>query len=104
MWITAIPTQNDRAAALLVKWDGKKRHDDEKFRAPTRALPIGTKYVLEGRGALVQRYIELPNGHRIKLKTRIRRIASPSFARVSGDDDAGWGNEPRAADTVLVRG
>ena len=67
-------------------------------------FPIGTKYVLEGRGALVQRYIELPNGHRIKLKTRIRRIASPSFARVSGDGDAGWGNEPHAADAVFVRG
>ena len=32
--------------------------------------PIGAKYVLEGRGPLVRRYIEYPNGLRIKLATR----------------------------------
>jgi hypothetical protein len=36
---------------------------------PTR-YPVGTKYVLEGRGPFVQRYVEFPNGRRIKLATR----------------------------------
>jgi hypothetical protein len=38
-------------------------------RLPTR-FPIGTKYVLEGRGPFVQRYIEFPNGRRAKLAIR----------------------------------
>jgi hypothetical protein len=36
---------------------------------PTR-FPIGTKYVLESRGPFVRRYVEFPNGRRIKLATR----------------------------------
>ena len=36
---------------------------------PTR-FPAGTKYVLEGFGPFVRRYVELPNGRRIKLATR----------------------------------
>jgi hypothetical protein len=32
--------------------------------------PVGTKYVLEGRGPFVRRYIEFPNGRRIRLSTR----------------------------------
>ena len=32
--------------------------------------PVGTKYVLEVRGPLVRRYVEFPNGRRIKLATR----------------------------------
>jgi len=38
-------------------------------RLPAR-FPIGTKYVLERRGSVVRRYIELPGGHRINLKLR----------------------------------
>jgi hypothetical protein len=38
-------------------------------RLPTR-VPLGTKYVLEGRGQLIRRYIEFPNGRRVQLKTR----------------------------------
>jgi hypothetical protein len=33
-------------------------------------FPIGTKYVLDGRGPFVRRYIEFPNGRRIQLATR----------------------------------
>jgi hypothetical protein len=33
-------------------------------------FPIGTKYVLEGRGPFVRRYIEFPNGRKIQLATR----------------------------------
>jgi hypothetical protein len=33
-------------------------------------FPAGTKYVLEGRGPFVRRYIEFPNGGRIQLLTR----------------------------------
>jgi hypothetical protein len=36
---------------------------------PTR-FSVGTKYIVEGRGPFVRRYIELPNGRRIKLATR----------------------------------
>ena len=36
---------------------------------PTR-FPTGTKYVLEGFGPFVRRYVEFPNGRRIQLATR----------------------------------
>jgi hypothetical protein len=36
---------------------------------PTR-FPSGTKYVLEGRGPFVWRYIEFPDGRRRQLATR----------------------------------
>lgn len=32
---------------------------------------IGTKYVVEGRGPFVRRYIEFPNGRRVQLATRM---------------------------------
>ena len=35
-----------------------------------KRLPVGTKYVLEGRGPFVRRYVELPDGRRIRLSTR----------------------------------
>jgi hypothetical protein len=38
-------------------------------RLPAR-VPNGTKYVLEGRGRFVRRYIEFPDGRRINLSTR----------------------------------
>ena len=38
-------------------------------RLPAR-FPLGTKYVLESRGSVVRRYVELPGGHRINLKLR----------------------------------
>jgi hypothetical protein len=38
-------------------------------RLPAR-VPIGTKYVLEGRGKFVRRYIEFPDGRRVHLTTR----------------------------------
>jgi hypothetical protein len=33
-------------------------------------FPLGTKYVVEGRGRFVRRYVEFPNGCRIELATR----------------------------------
>ena len=33
-------------------------------------VPVGTKYVLEGRGLFVRRYIEFPNGRRVQLANR----------------------------------
>ena len=38
-------------------------------RLPTH-FPVGTKYVLEVRGRLVRRHVELPNGRRIRLEPR----------------------------------
>jgi hypothetical protein len=38
-------------------------------RMPAR-FPVCTKYVLEGRGQFVRRYIEFPNGRRVQLPTR----------------------------------
>lgn len=38
-------------------------------RLPTR-FPLGSKYVLESRGATVRRYVELPDGRRISLPSR----------------------------------
>jgi hypothetical protein len=40
-----------------------------RTRLPAR-IPIGTKYVLEGRGPFVRRYIEFPDGRRVQLATR----------------------------------
>ena len=34
------------------------------------SFPAGTKYVVESHGPIVRRYVELPNGRRIKLETR----------------------------------
>jgi hypothetical protein len=33
-------------------------------------FPVGSKYVLEGLGPFVRRYIEFPDGRRVKLATR----------------------------------
>ena len=38
-------------------------------RIPNR-FPFGTKYILEGHGPTVRRYIELPNGRRVQLASR----------------------------------
>jgi hypothetical protein len=38
-------------------------------RLPAR-FPVGSKYVLESRGPFVQRYIEFPNGRRVRLSRR----------------------------------
>jgi hypothetical protein len=38
-------------------------------RLPDR-FPVGAKYVLESRGPVVRRYIELPRGERINLEFR----------------------------------
>lgn len=32
--------------------------------------PVGTKYILEGRGPFVHRYIEFPDGRRLQLGLR----------------------------------
>ena len=38
-------------------------------RLPAR-FPVGSKYVLESRGQVVRRYVEFPNGRKVKLATR----------------------------------
>ena len=38
-------------------------------RLPTR-FPVGTKYIVEGRGLFVRRYVEFPNGRKVQLATR----------------------------------
>lgn len=38
-------------------------------RLPAR-FPVGAKYVLEARGAVVHRYVELPSGRRVTLPQR----------------------------------
>ena len=38
-------------------------------RLPAR-FPVGSKYVLEGHGSFVHRFIEFPNGRRVQLPTR----------------------------------
>ena len=43
-------------------------------------FPIGTKYVLEGGGRFVRRYIEFPNGRRVQLATR-KALACTCVAR-----------------------
>jgi hypothetical protein len=37
---------------------------------PPAHLPEGTKYVVEGAGTYIRRWIELPNGKRISLPKR----------------------------------
>jgi len=37
---------------------------------PPMRFPVGSKYVLEGLGPFVRRYIEFPDGRRVKLATR----------------------------------
>jgi hypothetical protein len=38
-------------------------------RLPVR-FPAGTKYVIEGRGSFVERYVEFPDGRRVQLAKR----------------------------------
>ncbi len=38
-------------------------------RLPAR-FPVGSKYVLESRGSFVQRYVEFPDGRRVRLSMR----------------------------------
>ena len=38
-------------------------------------FPVGTKYVLEGRGQSIRRYVEFPDGHRVQLRLRKRFVA-----------------------------
>lgn len=38
-------------------------------RLPSR-LPEGSKYVLESRGSWVHRYVEFPDGRRVRLRAR----------------------------------
>jgi hypothetical protein len=33
-------------------------------------FPVGSKYVLEGRGPFIRRYIEFPDGRRVQLTKR----------------------------------
>ena len=60
----------------IERGDTRREHQDEgrlnmrnSARLPMR-FPIGSKYVLESHGPFVRRYIEFPNGHRVKLPTR----------------------------------
>ncbi len=38
-------------------------------RLPTR-FPVGTKYIVEGCGRRVRRYVEFPDGRKVQLATR----------------------------------
>lgn len=44
-------------------------------RLPSR-LPPGTKYVLESHGSWVHRYIEFPDGRRVKLRVRKAQVCT----------------------------
>ena len=37
---------------------------------PPMRFPLGSKYVVEARGLVIVRYLELPDGRRINLPTR----------------------------------
>jgi hypothetical protein len=37
---------------------------------PPMRFPVGTKYILEGRGPFVRRYVEFPDGRTVQLATR----------------------------------
>jgi hypothetical protein len=39
-------------------------------------FPVGSKYVVEGYGSFVRRYVELPNGCKIILATREASVCS----------------------------
>ncbi len=47
------------------------------------SIPVGTKYVLEKVGPFVRRYIEFPNGERIKLPTRKAKICEHANLQTS---------------------
>ena len=37
---------------------------------PPMRFPVGSKYILEGRGPFVRRYVEFPDGRTVQLATR----------------------------------
>ncbi|MFN3657184.1 MAG: hypothetical protein ACK4UO_08020 [Pseudolabrys sp.] len=44
-------------------------------RLPKR-IPAGTKYVLESHGGSVRRYLELPDGRKVRLATRKAQVCN----------------------------
>ncbi len=48
-------------------------------RLPTR-FPEGTRFVIEGHGGLVTRYLEFPDGRHVDLP--LRRLASEKRSKV----------------------
>jgi hypothetical protein len=57
--------------ALII--EGVRKSEGLNMRNSTRTLmrfPVGSKYVLEGRGPFVRRYVEFPDGRTVQLATR----------------------------------
>jgi hypothetical protein len=63
-----------KATAAMLFWyrgmRGKRRAKMPVSSHLSKRFPVGTKYVLEKRGPLVRRYVELPDGRRFQLSTR----------------------------------
>lgn len=49
-------------------------------RLPKR-FPVGSKYVVEGYGSLVRRYVEFSNGRKVTLATRKASICTCGLMR-----------------------
>ena len=56
---------------------------------PSR-FPVGTKYVVEGRGLVVRRYVEFPDGRKMELAVRkaLNRKSAPRPAGIVPDHTA----------------
>ncbi|HZP76965.1 MAG TPA: hypothetical protein VFB45_12540 [Pseudolabrys sp.] len=53
----------------------------QSSRLPSR-FPVGTKFVIEGRGEVFSRYVELPDGTHFDLPTRAKRTGKTMAAEV----------------------
>jgi hypothetical protein len=69
-------------------------------RLPKR-YPEGTKYVVEAHGDLVRRYVELPDGRRVRLRSRKPFTLSTAEPAVSLAPDHDIGNERSVSERDL---
>jgi len=68
-------------------------------RVPKR-FPVGTKYVVEARGEFVRRFVEYPDGRKIRLSNRKRQRCSSLEPVVSLVPDQ---TESSAAEAITSR-
>ncbi len=71
-------------------------------RLPARC-PVGTKYVLEGRGQFVHRYVEFPNGRKVQLEMREAQTCTcAAISIVPGMNAEHAGSKPRKGTNVTT--
>jgi len=90
MWITAA---YGKPFMRLAHWVGRVRTASEGIMASTQKLPsrfpVGTKFVIEGKGQVYRRHIEFPDGTFVPLPARQMPAELQPKAPISRRQSAG---------------